>query len=198
VREAAGGLANIDFSHVESLLAFALTAQTGKQLDLPLGVRAMKEPGRVVLTIVPQSSPSPFEVAAIIPGVTELPDGSMLIATVILRAEIGDLRQDAGGAVAHLDFARLQTPLTVRSWNRGDRFHPLGAPGTTKLHDFFVNNKVPREQRLRVPLLVSDGRIAWVAGHRIDDRFKVTARTRTVSRIELRPGLHPHPERTGT
>jgi tRNA(Ile)-lysidine synthase len=72
----------------------------------------------------------------------------------------------------------------VRTWRAGDRFQPLGMTGKKKLQDFFVDEKVPRRQRSRVPLLcASDGRIAWVAGYRIAEPFKVRAQTRRVLRV---------------
>jgi tRNA(Ile)-lysidine synthase len=53
--------------------------------------------------------------------------------------------------------------------------------GEKKLQDLFVDEKVPRRQRVRVPLVcVGDGRIAWVVGHRISDEFKVTSATKRV------------------
>ena len=53
--------------------------------------------------------------------------------------------------------------------------------GEKKLQDFFVDEKVPRLQRGRVPLLCAfDGRIAWVVGHRIAEPFKVTQQTQRV------------------
>ena len=69
----------------------------------------------------------------------------------------------------------------VRTWQDGDRFQPLGMSSEKKLQDFFVDEKVPRLQRGRVPLLCAfDGRIAWVAGHRIAEPFKVTQQTQRV------------------
>jgi len=59
--------------------------------------------------------------------------------------------------------------------------------GRMKVLDFFVNQKVPRAQRGRVPIVVSGGEIMWVAGMRIDERFKVTQATETVLRLEVRP-----------
>lgn len=83
------------------------------------------------------------------------------------------------------DADALGDGLFVRTWENGDRFQPLGMGETKKLQDFFVDQKVPRRQRGRVPLVcVADGRIAWVAGHRIADPFKVTERTRQV--VQLR------------
>jgi tRNA(Ile)-lysidine synthase len=66
----------------------------------------------------------------------------------------------------------LDAPLSLRAWRPGDRFRPLGMPGQKKLQDFFVDAKVPRQERGRVPLLLTGGRIAWVVGHRIAEDFR--------------------------
>ncbi len=82
------------------------------------------------------------------------------------------------------DAEALGAQLCVRTWRAGDRFQPLGMGGEKKLQDFFVDEKVPRRQRGRVPLLcAADGRIAWVVGYRIAEPFKVTEQTRRVLRI---------------
>ncbi|HEY2324294.1 MAG TPA: tRNA lysidine(34) synthetase TilS, partial [Thermoanaerobaculia bacterium] len=61
----------------------------------------------------------------------------------------------------------------VRNRRDGDRFHPLGAPGSKKLKDFLIDRKIPLEQRDRLPLLVWSGEIVWIAGVEISERFKV-------------------------
>lgn len=70
----------------------------------------------------------------------------------------------------------LERPLSLRGWRPGDRFRPLGMSGEKKLQDFFVDAKVPREQRGRVPLLLAGNRIAWVVGHRIAEDFRFRGR----------------------
>jgi tRNA(Ile)-lysidine synthase len=62
--------------------------------------------------------------------------------------------------------------FTVRNRRDGDRFHPLGAPGSKKLKDFLIDRKIPLEKRDRIPLLVWHGEIVWVAGVEISERFK--------------------------
>jgi tRNA(Ile)-lysidine synthase len=69
---------------------------------------------------------------------------------------------------------KLRLPLKIRFWQPGDAFWPLGGPGTQKLQDFFINNKVPRSLRAEIPLLVTaDDRIIWVVGYRLSEEFKV-------------------------
>ena len=79
------------------------------------------------------------------------------------------------------DANALGDRLTLRTWQPGDRFQPLGMKGEKKLQDFFVDEKIPRQERSQVLLLcAADDRIAWVVGYRIADPFKVTGATRRV------------------
>lgn len=78
-----------------------------------------------------------------------------------------------------VDADRVGGPLTLRSWQRGDRFVPSGMQGRSKkLQDLFVDLKVPKAQRSRIPLLVSSGGIVGVLGYRQDERFAVSPSTR--------------------
>ncbi len=94
--------------------------------------------------------------------------------------ELG-IRLVAGEEGERFDADRLGEGLFLRTWRAGDRFQPLGMTGEKKLQDFFVDEKVPRHERHRVPLLcTATGQIAWVVGYRIAEPFKVTATTQRV------------------
>jgi tRNA(Ile)-lysidine synthase len=75
--------------------------------------------------------------------------------------------------------------LFVRTWRKGDRFRPLGMEFEKKLHDFFIDARVPRDLRHQIPLVVNPYHIVWVAGLRIDDRVRTTAATKRVVVIQL-------------
>jgi tRNA(Ile)-lysidine synthase len=62
----------------------------------------------------------------------------------------------------------------VRNRRSGDRFQPLGMDRAKKLKDFLIDRKIAAEVRDRLPLLVWNGEIVWVAGVEISERFKVT------------------------
>jgi tRNA(Ile)-lysidine synthase len=72
----------------------------------------------------------------------------------------------------------------VRARRPGDRFRPLGSGGSRKVKAFLIDRKVPRDQRARIPIVLSGERIAWVVGHQIDERFKMTPATRRVLVLE--------------
>jgi tRNA(Ile)-lysidine synthase len=88
---------------------------------------------------------------------------------------------------AYLDADAAGTPLTVRTWHPGDRFRPFGMTSEKKLQDYFVDAKVPRAERGRIPLVFGPSHLVWVGGHRPDDRAAITPATRRVLALRLEP-----------
>ncbi len=86
---------------------------------------------------------------------------------------------------ANLDFDKLSFPLEIRKWQQGDSFYPLGMKNKKKLSDFFIDNKLSLNQKENTWLLTSAGEIAWIIGMRIDNRFKVTDKTKKIYFAEL-------------
>jgi tRNA(Ile)-lysidine synthetase-like protein len=76
-----------------------------------------------------------------------------------------------------LDADSLQPPLVLRRRRAGERFTPAGGPGTKRLQDFFVDQKIPRPLREGWPLLATPTRIVWVVGLRADSHFQATPET---------------------
>lgn len=79
----------------------------------------------------------------------------------------------------------LDNPLTIRHYQEGDKFQPIGMKGTRKLQDFFTDLHLTREEKKDVWLLLSGDEIAWVIGYRISDKFKVTDQTKQVAEISI-------------
>jgi tRNA(Ile)-lysidine synthase len=88
--------------------------------------------------------------------------------------------------VAQLDRSKLQFPLTVRTWQEGDRFRPLGMSGQQKISDFLIQQKVPLNKKPKVLVVESNNDIAWVVGMRISQDFAVSEATTAVwvARVE--------------
>jgi tRNA(Ile)-lysidine synthase len=108
--------------------------------------------------------------------------------SIALTAIEPDMAADPAGAgplTAYLDGAAVEFPVMIRNVRPGDRFSPFGVEGTQKVKKFFIDHKVPRDQRRRCPLLLSQDRILWVAGYRIDHRARLNRRTRQVLKAEL-------------
>jgi tRNA(Ile)-lysidine synthase len=81
-------------------------------------------------------------------------------------------------SIACLDLEKLRFPLTIRRWEKGDWFMPLGLKGKKKLSDFFINQKISVADKEKTWLLLSGEDIVWVIGRRIDNRFRITPGTK--------------------
>ncbi len=87
--------------------------------------------------------------------------------------------------IAALDFDQLSFPLQLRTWQQGDTFFPLGMQHKKKVSDFLIDNKVPHHLKKQVNVLTSAGKIVWIVGYRIDDRFKLNSTTKQVYELRL-------------
>jgi tRNA(Ile)-lysidine synthase len=126
----------------------------------------------------------PFDVELISPGHTFIPEIGKEV--VVEEADRDKFRNDYGPLnTALMDYGSLQFPLRMRNFRPGDRFYPLGARGSQKLKEFFIDHKIPKFERPKVPLLVSGERIVWIVGYRIDDRVKVTGKTKKVLTVRV-------------
>ncbi|MFN8286127.1 MAG: tRNA lysidine(34) synthetase TilS [Chitinophagales bacterium] len=97
-----------------------------------------------------------------------------------------DIKITSSKDIALLDKSKLHYPLILRHWKQGDYFYPFGMKmKKKKLKKFFVDEKVPLHEKENIRVLESDGKIVWVVGHRIDERFKITANTKEVYRIKI-------------
>ncbi len=108
------------------------------------------------------------------------PSNTSLRFSIVEKAELPSLRH-----LAFVDAEKASFPLAIRNWKKGDSFQPLGMKGRKKLSDFWIDRKVPRPERKRIPLVFKDDRLVWIAGYEIDDEFKVTPKTRKILKIKL-------------
>jgi len=117
-------------------------------------------------------------------------DEHTLYISIPIRLEIDKFDKysgfmpDTNPNIACLDGEKLQYPLLLRKWKHGDKFCPLGMKKMKKLSNFFIDAKLSLIEKERSWLLVSEGRIAWIVGWRIDDRFKITDETSIVVKFK--------------
>ncbi len=83
----------------------------------------------------------------------------------------------------YIDFEKLIFPLEIRGWKEGDYFYPFGMKGKKKLSKFFKDEKLSLVAKEKVRVLCFENVIVWVMGMRLDDRFKVTNKTKKIVKI---------------
>lgn len=156
----------------------SLEGPPGKQFFSP-GHRITKDRTKLILTPLRDKTERRFYLESVKGKITEPIALEWDVTEQLAGTEIPRDRD-----VAWLDLDMIDFPVLLRPWNKGDYFTPLGMTGFKKLSDFLIDEKVPVPDKENTWLLVSDSRIIWVVGYRIDERFKITGSTRQVLRLK--------------
>ncbi|MCX5718096.1 MAG: tRNA lysidine(34) synthetase TilS [Nitrospirae bacterium] len=180
--DAVNGLRGIGFVHIEDIIALVKKGNSGDRIYLPKGVRVIKGYSTLILT-----SEQPLKLGAYslnVPEELALKESGILITSSF--ADSPEILCD-GKLNIIIDADRIKLPLLVRARKSGDLFYPFGFGKRKKLQDFFVDEKIPRDERDSIPIVLSGNDIVWIAGYRADERFKVTAKTKKIALLEIKP-----------
>jgi tRNA(Ile)-lysidine synthase len=185
----------IGYRHIEAVLL--LTRRDGSRgvsADLPFRIRVERERG--ILRIRKEENrrtrkkdresktPFRFEYRVEVPATIQLSEVDRTIRLEwIEKPLVGEMKNRP--ETAFMDYECMTPPLILRNMRPGDRVEPLGTGGTKKLKDYFIDRKIAAPRRGEIPLLVDAGSIVWIAGERISERVRVTARTKTVLKAEI-------------
>jgi tRNA(Ile)-lysidine synthase len=161
-------------------VAAVLDAEPGKRFDSPTHT-LVKDREQLVITPKPLA---PFRTGKLDADQTSFENEVFRLAAQTVP--VAGYKISASPKVAALDLQTLRFPLRIRRWKEGDWFCPLGMTSKKKISDFLVDEKMPLNLKERVWLLLSGDSIAWIIGHRIDNRFKITEKTERVYQLEVR------------
>jgi len=199
IGEFVGDLKDIEARHIDELLD-GIESPSGSTFQLPAGLIFVVESDRYLLGLDTDSlCPFPVlegEFPLKVPGET-VASGWKVTASVMPqtvpavyrpedRARDGAIRASSEiSLTACLDFRSVGSRLAFRAARPGDCFEPLGLGASKKVGRFMLDASIPRSWRKRVPVLVTPEQVAWVVGWRIDQRLRVTERTKAVLRLNF-------------
>ena len=179
-------LRRICADHIESAEKLMQGQKPQGSLSLPNRVKISRAYDHLIFSAGPGRRLDPFFYTLDRPGEHPL-EGIGRLVSVFEMPNSMELSLKGSPWTAFLDAEKVHYPLTLRSFRPGDRFVPFGMTGHRKLKDFFVDFKIPKDQRYSTPILCCDDVPVWVCGFRIDDRFKVTPETRRVLKVSVGP-----------
>lgn len=162
------------FNDIENLLS----AQSGKQIFSETH-RLIKDRTHLILAALPSEEKN-SEIT-----ITK-EEKNKPVLNGILSFNKADAITKTSGNEIFVDAETLSYPLTVRTWEEGDYFYPLGLNGKKKLSKYFKDEKLSLLDKEKCLLLCSKNEIVWVLNYRADERFKVTKKTNKILKILLK------------
>jgi tRNA(Ile)-lysidine synthase len=129
----------------------------------------------------------PLEIALALKPITIAAAPFKVTEPHLLKGEVIPIPDsiEANKTIAYLAAEKITWPITLRPWNAGDKFIPLGMKGHQKLSDFFVSQKLSMIDKEKIMVLESGGKIAWVVGYRISEEFKLSATSIQTLRVTI-------------
>ncbi|MDX9714428.1 MAG: tRNA lysidine(34) synthetase TilS [Dissulfurispiraceae bacterium] len=177
-------LRGIDYLHIEDIIKLIKKGRSGDRIFLPGGLRIIKGYSTLLLTSELPSVISEYQMTS--PSEFLIKEASLMLNAKLITKDDYDTLDMNNKNMACIDAEKIEWPLTIRHRKPGDIFYPLGFGSRKKIQDFFVDAKIPRDERDKIPLIINNSEIVWIAGHRLDDRYKVEKKTTRILKFEIR------------
>lgn len=160
-----------------SAIFHTMQGVSGKIFDAPnRQYQLLKDRTSLLIYNKPEDITESYIIHQLDSDLSYLPIHLSMYKTVVDRS----FEIDPSPLFAYLDYERFGFPLVLRKWKPGDWFIPLGMKGHKKLSDYFNDHKISLYQKDKIWLLCWGADIIWIVGERIDDRFCIKKRTKTV------------------
>ncbi len=175
------GLQNLTTKHYQALINALRKHKTSGEVNLPGGLRFMFGYDKIAISRQAQRfSLKPFKL--LLPGKTKIP-----IFGLEIEIKKGRNCAPAKPTINQAIFNQAKTgkELFLRVWQNGDEIH-LQKVGTKKLQDYFVDRKIPKPKRGRIPLLVNArNKVIWIVGERADYKFLATTNSKNNFQVKI-------------
>lgn len=187
LEQAGGSGKDLGRVHVEAV-AELFDRQSGRMRNLPGKIRAVRGCDGVTIEKINDCRADKFpEVKIQIPGITVVPELDLEITTRILEKgedfKVSEIPQKRYTKWFDYDIMKC---LYIRPRRDGDSIVIDSDGHRQKLKSWFVNEKIPANERLRIPLIADGQQIVWIIGHRMSSAYQVSGRTKRILQIEVK------------
>jgi len=183
VEKIKGNTKGVEKIHIEQALNLAQKARTGTVFRLNGNLEVRIEYESLIFSKEKHQNKKDFCFDINIPGVVEIPEMNAYLSTNMVKVK-GINKKSNKSNICILDKEKLGKSLQIRNRRNGDWIKPDGMKGTKKLKDFFIDEKIPREQRDIIPVIADGQEIIWIIGKRHSEKYKITEETKEVVILE--------------
>lgn len=179
-----GNLYDLEKIHIYDIINIQKNS-TGKKIMLKGGIEASNNYGDIqIYKFKAQDSTNIKKQYNLELGTNEALEFSLKVSLrKIDKEEKVSLKNN--NLIKFFDYDKIKNNILLRYRREGDRFNPFGMKGSKKLKDIFIDMKIPKEERDKIPLVCFGDEIAWIVGYKVSDRFKVDKETKNILEIKF-------------
>lgn len=190
IGEVKGSLKEIGWTHIESVIELINKKNVGSRLDLPghitaqLGYNSIDVKNSTKLQ--GENKAYDFEYELGIGKITYIETLNASIKVELVEQSKVNNKKDKNTAL--IDYDKIKGNLCIRNRRNGDKFKPIGMKGTKKVKDYFIDQKVSKDMRDKIPILCDEKGIIWVVGYRMSESYRVDSKTDKVIKLTYTEG----------
>lgn len=194
IENLAGRLKDITNEHITMILSL-ISKGVGKRVNLPYSIVAKKGYEDISIFISPSgnhiiegnSRETPVSKEIIIPGEYDIEEKGICFSFSLMKYK-KNLIIPQNGCTKWFDYDKINNTVTLRTKKEGDYLQIDQKGNTKKLKNFFIDKKIPREERENLLLLADGNHIMWVIGERISEAYKIDESTKNILIVKLHGG----------
>lgn len=179
-----GSIQGITERHIISILELFIEGNTGKSINLVDNLIARTNYEEIIIEKKRDLEKKDYLYEIPIDDIIYIEALGLKITTEVIPANNIDYN-NIDNFTKYFDFEKINGKLYIRNRKAGDRFTPYGMIGSKKIKDYFIDEKVSKDKRDEIPILIDKNNIIWVIGYRISDLYKITEGTKKVLRISF-------------
>lgn len=174
----------IDQKHIDDVIELESESKINKMLTLPRGIFVYRRKNSIILTTT-EIIEEEIEFSYSIPsnGFVKIKEINTIIETqtmTIDRYKSGKVDKMSRG----FDFNKIKGGIVVRNRQQGDKIKLVG--GSKKIKDLFIDLKIPREDRCKIPVIVDDEGILQVGEYKSSENYKIDENTKEVLKVTFK------------
>jgi tRNA(Ile)-lysidine synthase len=190
IKEVSGELKGIEYVHVEQIISLINDGRTGASIDIPSGLRAVRSYETLSITTQQRAVNPQFEKKLAIPGQTFIEEINVTVNSEIINVPLNKTckqyeTENKENNSKYFDYEKINKDITIRNRLEGDLFKPIYSNGTKKLKKYFIDCKIPRDMRDKMPLIATGKEIIWIVGNKTSDNYKVTDNTKIMLKLKI-------------
>lgn len=172
--------------HLNNILKLIEDDKTSAGIDLPYNLRVEIDYENIILTRGADETPiKMFSYDMEWGKYIYIKEIEAFISAEIIGSD-GEFEIIKDDYIKFFDFDKIRNPLKIRNRKSGDVFSPLGMEGSKKLKEFFIDEKIPKDLRGKIPLVCCGPDVLWVIGYRISEKYKIDKTTKKILKLEFK------------
>nr|WP_306301464.1 tRNA lysidine(34) synthetase TilS [Clostridium arbusti] len=180
-----GSTYNFEKKHILDIINIQ-THNTGTTLNLPNNINVYNNYGNIIIYFNNEEDTKDNKEYELFIGKDNVISKKSIKVTMrIIAHENENINFRENNFIKYFDYDKIKDKIILRYRRNGDRFTTIGMSRSKKLKDMFINMKIEKNIRNKIPLICFDNEISWIVGYRVSDKFKVVENTKEILEIKF-------------